>query len=103
MQQIPVTNDASQRFTSVLGGVLFSFALRWQPLSGFWYADIDAGTAGTVLGRRVIAGETLLEYAQIGAIIAASPNNTQGNPGRTAWGDTHGLYWLTPDEVEVRR
>lgn len=101
MQRIPLTLAAAQRFSVVFDAVQYNITLRWQPLSAHWYISVTAGGVEITLGRQVVTGALVSPYPQLGAICVLSLHGDQNAPQRQAWGETHGLFWLSPAEVEA--
>jgi hypothetical protein len=104
---IPMTNDASQRFTVLAGGQETVVTLSWNDAAGAWIADISLsdGTA-LVRGRRVCAGVPVLKQFGIrlvqefdGDFVAFPRSQPVTEPGRLAWGATHDFLYIEKGEA----
>ena len=98
---IPVTNDARQRFRTVLGGQDASLAVWWQPSDEAWYFTLTLGNTDIVSSMRLTEeGEPLSGVVSSfeGQILVYGT----GDPARDAWTETHSLLYYTPAEWEAR-
>ena len=102
MQAIPLTTDARQRMRVTLGNQPVILRAWWQPLSEAWYLSLyTRGEEPIALGRQVSTGRRLIEAPGFVGDLVVIPLERYGAPiGREAWGQTHGLAYLAPSEIE---
>lgn len=100
MQTIPVTNDARQTFTTVLDGQEVRILLWYADA---WYISLSyVGGVDIVNGARLNCSTPLMQSILtpfIGDIIPVPSASETSVLGRNAWGTTHILSYLTPQEV----
>ena len=94
VQEIFITNDARLTFRTVLDGQSVQLWFWWQPSDANWYMSMSFTT-----GVRIISGLRLVESEDLmrglvtdfnGRLAVGGP----GRPGRTAWGETHRLFFI---------
>ena len=102
MQAIPLTTDARQRMRVTLGNQPVILRAWWQPLSEAWYLSLYTRREEPIaLGRQVSMGRRLIEAPGFAGELVTVPLERYGAPiGREAWGQTHGLAYLEPSEIE---
>ena len=102
MQTIPLTTDARQRMRVTLGNQPVILRAWWQPLSEAWYLSLYTRREEPIaLGRQVSMGRRLIEAPGFVGDLVTVPLERYGAPiGREAWGQTHGLAYLAPSEIE---
>lgn len=93
-QEIPITNDARLTFRTVLGGQNVRFYFWWQPSDGHWYMSLSF-----VNGVAIVSGYRLVQSADLLLGVVSDFQGTisvggLGTPGRTAWGNTHRLFYI---------
>lgn len=103
MLYVPLSLDSAQKFTVALGGIQFTLTVVWNELAEGWYITIERGASTISAGRRMTRGTLLFNDTELGAMTTTSLRGGRDDPGRYAWGDTHGLAWLTPTEASMIR
>lgn len=103
MQTVPITNDASLRFNTTLGGQTVTIESRYSPASLGWHFTITLsdGTA-VVSGARMQSGVRLLlnipsDFS--GDLVALPLTKPDAPLGRNPWGNTHRLVYFTDEEI----
>ncbi len=103
MQQIIITSDASQKFTTLLGDNEYSLTIWWSDVGGCWYISIyDAQGNGVIEGARLLPGIPVfgkLVTSFVGNIYPIALSGSIANIGRNDWGVAYNLYYLTPQEI----
>ena len=103
MQRIPLTNDFTQRFDTVLNNQSISIRVWYQEIGSGWYFSMSfQGGSDIVTGHRIKTGSPMLSAISssfIGNIVCIPLSDQLSEPGRNSpWGDTHVIAYLTPDE-----
>lgn len=104
MQIIPITNDAQQVFTTVLNGQAVRISAWFQTIGNGWYLSVDMIDGTPIIeGTRVNSQSPVfhgLVTEFLGDIIAVPIDTPFVEPVRDAWGVTHNLVYITPEESE---
>ena len=104
MQEVPLTNDADQQFTTILGGQSVRIRATWQDIGESWFLSVfNDDEAPLFTGTRIKSGIPIINFKLVdfvGDFVAIVLDVGTLEPGRNAWGRTHGLYYLTGDEAE---
>lgn len=104
MQQITVTSDANQEFTTLLGNVEYKLNIWWSDVAASWYITVFDN-----LGNQIISGARLnlgipvfagLVTSFVGDIYLSPLADLNAPFDRNAWGNTYELLYLTPDEIQ---
>ena len=107
MQKVPLTNDADQQFTNVLGGQSVRIRATWQDTGASWFLSlIDDDESPLFTGTRIKSGIPVINFKLIdfvGDFVAVVLDVSALEPGRNAWGETHELYYLNSDESDEVR
>lgn len=103
MQQIVITSDANQEFTTLLNGVQYKINLWWSDVAKRWYISIfDSQGNAIVQGSRVmvrfpVIGQLLTDF--VGDLYAIPVADETNSIGRNDWGVAYNFYYLTPNEI----
>ena len=105
MQEIRVSNDASQEFRTVLDGYRLRIRFEWIASANSWFIsllDINRNiiSASATVKTGIPVFNSVLIPELPGDIVAAPLTNPIQEPGRQAWGTTHRLYFGTTEELE---
>ena len=102
MQSIPLTDSPRQTFDVTLGGQTVGLTIWWQPLDSSWYLSMrDSAGDPIAAGRRMALDVRLVRSRNFEgdlAVVGIDPATTE-EVGRMGWTETHGLYYLTANEV----
>lgn len=105
MQIIPLTNDFSQKLTTVLNSQQVDIKVWYQDISDGWYFSMEFSTGIKIVsGYRINVGSPILKSISsdfIGEIICIpSVEKTSELSKEEPWGNTHTLLYQTPDESQ---
>lgn len=103
MQTLSLTNDYTQKFSTVLNNQQVDIRIWYQDISDGWYFSMSfTGGANIVSGFRINTGSPILTSiftSFTGNIICVSSADKYGEPGKIdPWGETHNLVYLTSEE-----
>ena len=107
MQILPLSNDFSQIFTTVLENQQVDITIRYQDIGEGWFFSMQFSTGVKIVsGYRINTGSPILKSISsdfLGEIVCVPSIEKTQEPGKDQpWGNTHTLVYLTPDEsVEV--
>ena len=104
MQQIPLADDHRQEMRVQLGGQVVSLRVWWQPLSEAWYVSVYDHTLQPIaLGRQVAARRRVINTPAFQGELTVTPVKAGSREpvGRNAWGRTHRMHYLAPEEVRA--
>lgn len=106
MQEIKLSNDASQEFRTVLNGTRFRLLIEWiDPASGWFITIMDINrnilTSSVRMKTGVPVTTSVLVPELTGDIVILPVTRPVQEPGRQAWNNTHKLIFLTGDELEA--
>ena len=111
MMKIPFdpTISADQQFQVLIPErAVIMLTLRWNTRSGFWYADIESGGVA-VNGLKIVPRWPILKEHQAlspidGDLMALPLSRNAPDPiPYEGLGDSWGLFWLSPEDVEKWR
>ncbi|MCK5133230.1 MAG: hypothetical protein KAR40_13895 [Candidatus Sabulitectum sp.] len=99
-----MTNDFSQKLTTVLGGVSVDIRVWYQDIGEGWFISMEfTAGAGIVSGHRInTASPITISYLTdfIGEVICLPTTENNTEPGKDApWGNTHRLVYMTEEEA----
>ena len=102
MYQVPVTNDAAQKFVTQLGDSKFEFDIQWNDRSGLFSLTLTNDDTKQVYfqGVPMVLGVDLLEpynYA-IGSLVLYDTTNRSIDANLDNLGDFVLLFWFTEQE-----
>ena len=107
MQTLPLTNDFSQKFKTVLDGQAVSIRVSYQDIGAGWFFYMAFSSGEKIVsGYRINTGSPIMKSISsnfLGDIICLPSVEKTAEPGPDQpWGNTHSLVYLTPAEaVEV--
>lgn len=102
MYQVPVTNDAAQKFVTQLGDSKFEFDIQWNDRSGLFSLTLTNDDTKQIYfqGVPMVLGVDLLEpynYA-IGSLLLYDTTNRSIDANLDNLGDSVLLFWFTEQE-----
>lgn len=102
MYQVPVTNDAAQKFVTQLGDSKFEFDIQWNDRSGLFSLTLTNDDTKQIYfqGVPMVLGVDLLEpynYA-IGSLVLYDTTNRSIDANLDNLGDSVLLFWFTEQE-----
>jgi len=105
MQILPLTNDFSQIFRTVLDGQEVDVKAWYQDIGDGWFFSMQFSTGTKIVsGYRINNGSPILKSISsdfIGEIICVPSIEKTSEPGKDSpWGNTHQLLYLTPEESQ---
>ena len=106
MQEIPLTREPRQKMTVVLGGQPVELTVWWQPISDSWYLSLTTETGAPIAhGRQIASRSAVIASTAFEGEVVAVPLLRDDTTAveRDAWGETHRLLYLTPDELRQGR
>ena len=104
MQLIPLTNEFTQKFTTILGGVSVDIRVWYQDIGEAWFITMAfTGGIGIVAGHRINIGSPINISYQVGFVgqvvcVPTTENNVEPDKDEP-WGNTHRLIYLTEQEA----
>ena len=104
MVTIPLTANASYRFTVEIESETVEFAVRWNLVESAWYFDI-VGVSFTLelKGIKFVGGVNLLKpYAvrELGGLYMIDSEEKNEDPDFDGLGDRYRLIYVTKAEME---
>ena len=102
MQTVPLSGDSRQSMTVRLGDQEVRLRAWWQPLTEAWYLSLETSSGEELaLGRQVASRRPLIKHPGFAGDLAALPllRGDTTPLGMDAWGGTHQLVYLNPEEV----
>ena len=103
MQIVPLSGNAQQALTTLLGDQTVTLRVRWLPLTKSWMLTMDHGTTRLVTSRQLTPWERVLRTANRGFdgdfLVIAARGHDAAELGRHAWTRTHALWYLTDAEL----
>jgi hypothetical protein len=105
MQILPLINDFSQTFRTILNGQEVNVRIWYQDIGNGWFFSMQFSTGIKIVsGYRINTGAPILKSISsdfIGEIICVPSIEKTEEPGKDApWGNTHQLIYLTPEESQ---
>lgn len=101
--ELPISNDASQIFTTQLGDTKYDFQVVFNERSGVWMLDISDNTTKTPLltSLALVLGQELFEpyNLNIGRLLVVDTSNQSLEATFDDMGDRVKVYWFSDDEV----
>lgn len=102
MYEVPVTNDAAQRFTTQLGEPKLVFDIQWNDRSNLFSLTLSDETTQQVYfqGVPLVLGVDLLEpyNYRLGSLFVMDTTNRGQEANRDNFGDSVKLYWASEEE-----
>ena len=100
MQVIPITADARQSFIVRLGAQDCRVAVWWQPSDQNWYLTLESPPSNALTTGRRIAPDAVAYRGEVfsGVLFCRSVTGRASELGRDAWGVTHELIHIPPDD-----
>lgn len=101
---IPVPDQPHSEQSTVLDGVTYVLRFDWIERAGFWRLGLyTVGGDPIALGLSLVAGVDLLSPYRSDPRVPEGQLwvMSKADPGRTAWGRTAWLLYLTPTESEA--
>lgn len=104
MQILPLTNDFSQKFNTVLSSQAVDIRVSYQDIGAGWFFYMSFSSGEKIVsGYRINTGSPILKSISsdfIGDIICVPSIEKTSEPGKDQpWGNTHQLVYLTPSEL----
>lgn len=104
MQTLPLTNDFSQEFKTVLNGQAVTIRISYQDIGAGWFFYMEFSSGEKIVsGYRINTGSPILKSISsdfIGDIICVPSIEKTAEPGKDQpWGNTHLLVYITPEEA----
>ena len=93
---ISVPRDTAHTLRAQLGGRRYEIALRWQPLTAYWYIGVREDDTPITTNRVVRSGTPLVRDSRFGGELYAWPLDGMlpgAAPDIGGWGSTHALIW----------
>jgi len=105
MHILPLINDFSQTFRTILNGQEVNVRIWYQDIGNGWFFSMQFSTGIKIVsGYRINTGSPILKSISsdfIGEIICVPSIEKTEEPGKDApWGHTHQLIYLTPEESQ---
>ncbi len=104
MQSINVSNDASQRMRTILGGQNVRLKIKWVEAGELWEIELSEQDGTPIAsGLRLQSGYPVMRSILtdfVGDIVAIPLATPETDLGRNAWGQTHKLVYVTDLELE---
>jgi hypothetical protein len=102
-QEIPLTNDVSQTFSTDLNGTNYNFRVIWNERLGVWSMTIyDVDFNVIIAGVALLIGTDIIKSlnSSIGGMVVADSDGTNRDATVDDLGTRVKLIYLTPEEVE---
>jgi len=104
MQILPLTNDFSQVFRTILANQEVDIRIWYQDIGDGWFFSMQSSTGIKIVsGYRINNGSPILKSISsdfIGDIICIPSIEKTAEPGKDQpWNNTHLLIYLTIDEL----
>lgn len=105
MQILPLTNDFSQVFRTVLDNQEVDIRIWYQDIGAGWFLSMQFSTGIKIVsGYRINNGSPILKSISsdfIGDLICIPSIEKTAEPGKDQpWNNTHLLIYLTPEESQ---
>ncbi|MCK5607372.1 hypothetical protein KAR91_36145 [Candidatus Pacearchaeota archaeon] len=103
MQILPLTNDFTQTFTTVLNNQQVTIRIWYQDIGDGWFFSMKFTSGDDIVsGYRINTGSPILKSISsdfIGDIICVPSIEKTAEPGKNnPWNNTHLLIYLLPEE-----
>ncbi len=104
MQILPLTNDFSQIFGTILENQQVKIRVWYQDIGEGWFFSMQFSEGSDIVsGYRINTGSPILKSISsdfIGDIICVPSIDKNSEPAKESpWNNTHSLVYLTPDEL----
>ena len=101
-QQIVLTDDRRQTFTTELHGQSVRVTAWWQPDDEAWYVSLSwLNRVPIISGARLVSDGRPLRGLVTDFAGELVVSGTAAEPGREAWSTTHRLLHLTTEDLAV--